>query len=68
MFKKKLSSLVANEQLLRQSNFEIIHDASAMLIVGGMAVEPCPKLTNCANFSGTCSNLVNCGTYTPPAA
>lgn len=65
MLKKKIQSLVISKNLGEQSNFEIIHDANASQISGGTEdTASCPYLNKCGTYSGDCTNLLSCGTYT----
>lgn len=62
MLKKKIQSLVAEEKLGNEGNFQIIYDSNAVNVIGG-GVEACPRLSNCDNFTGDCQALSTCGVY-----
>jgi len=64
MLKKRVQSLVSKQSLINDSSFEIIHDADALNIVGGVGT--CSKLQTCGTFSGYCPNLTSCTSYTAP--
>jgi hypothetical protein len=64
MLKKKVMSLVEKNRLGEASNFEVITDSNAALLIGGEA--SCPSLTTCGTYNGDCSNLTGCGTYNVP--
>lgn len=61
MLKKKMKDLAKEKNLSTESKFEIISDASASQMLGG--VRDCPNLVACGTFDGTCPNLASCGTY-----
>lgn len=60
MLKKKIQELLLLEKHQGERTFEVIHEASAIQIVGG----DCVPLENCQTFEGSCQSLTNCGTFT----
>jgi len=63
MLKKKMQVLAKEKHLSSQNKFEIISDASASQVVGGINVKDCPNLQACGTYDGTCPNLTTCITY-----
>jgi hypothetical protein len=62
MLKQKIKSLVAQNKLGHLNGFEIIHDQSAVKIIGGLV--SCPNLSTCVTYTGDCPSLVTCGSFT----
>jgi hypothetical protein len=64
MLKKKLSDLVRKSEAGPRTNFEIINDPGAALLMGG---EACGHFTNCNMFNPgndtSCPDLQTCGEY-----
>ena len=59
MLKKKIQDLVLLEKNQKEKKFEVIREAAAVQIVGGL----CTTLENCSGFQGSCGNLRTCGTF-----
>ncbi|WEA03861.1 hypothetical protein [Mucilaginibacter sp. SJ] len=62
MLKQKIKLLVAQNKLGQLQGFEVIHDQSAVQIIGG--VVSCPNLSTCVTYTGDCPSLVKCGSFT----
>jgi len=65
MLKKKMQSLVHEKNLSIPGKFEIVTDPSASIIYGGAVSAPksCAILNDCGTYTGTCPNLVSCGSF-----
>jgi hypothetical protein len=63
MLKKKMQLLALEKKSSVGSKFEILSDANAAEILGGLVQHTCGNLTSCGTYGADCPKLQSCGTY-----